>query len=543
MGEKVFTMADPNLLLCVSAHDGKALWQTAIDHATAMPAAKRDQARAEQAFIAELRRSYGRWLLRMADFEKKLEPLRLSLKALAILDEKGGKKESDPGSDAGLDLDGDAGGRDTIMGPDGPIAAAIVAEYRALCKDEKTNNFARPSGQYGNGISVKEDNALTRRLIRANRDYDLYLTDNWGEPWTTLTFATPCTDGASLYVATANNAVARVGLDGTVKWLVWDHVPDRDQGSSGWWNGTGIGTRFVPSPVYFQGKLIVNQNGELRVYDAANGKKLWSVFDPHKKRGGQFPWRPVPEACGVLGTVVALPDGSRLPLVTDGLAFFRLDDGVMLAGRFDPVGGTSPVIVGDVMFWKIHPPPQSPRLGAQRFRAVSRDEMAIESVWGDKTGGSGYSNVYLDGRLYAFNRVYQVADGAGSPLDPGLDMSKGKAGIGHVSPIVAGDHHYCFTDAGAGWVFPIKGGPAIELEAAHDDKRVNTDREWQERYAWTGNMQHGSPCAQANRLFLRTKGYLWCFGDPKVPFPVPKDCPADARIPPVNRGGTVADGG
>jgi hypothetical protein len=39
--------------------------------------------------------------------------------------------------------------------------------------------------------------------------------------------------------------------------------------------------------------------------------------------------------------------------------------------------------------------------------------------------------------------------------------------------------------------------------------------------------------AQANRVFHRTRSYLWCLGDPNQPFPAPKDCPPAACIPKV----------
>lgn len=537
VGEKVFTMADPNILVCVNVHDGKILWQTAIDHTTLMSPEKRKKARTEKAFIAELRRSYGRWRVRHVVFEKKLRSVNLSLKKLAILD-RGSKDAEDEDDGLGLDLDLDedaeSSGGDVIMGPGGPIDPKIVAEYRALNKEQKENNYS-PGGGYSPGISVKEDNALTKRLIKANQDYDLYLTDHWGEPWTSLTFATPCTDGVSLYVATLNNAVARVGLDGEVKWLVWDHMVDRDKGSSGWYRGTGIGTRFVASPALFQGKLIINHNGELRVYDAQTGKKLWSIFDPHKKRSGQFPWRPVPEGPSPMCTTFTLPDGSRLPVFTDGLAFYRLGDGHMLKGLLRAQGAPSPMLVGDLVLWKRHAPPQPVSRGAQRIKAVSREEITVEDVWTmpRDAGGSGNSDVYFDGKVFFINDVFDARTGERKKLDPNLNPGKGQGiRVGHSSPIIAGKYHYCIGDHGKAWVFSIEGGPVSSIAVAYQDQRVFTDPEWRERYAWTENKQHGSLCAQANRLFFRTKGYLWCFGDPKQAFPAPKDCPATARATP-----------
>ena len=291
----------------------------------------------------------------------------------------------------------------------------------------------------------------------------------------------------------------------------------------------------MASPAYFQGKLIVNQNGELRVLDAGTGKKLWSHFDPHGARGGQFPWRSCPEGPSPTCMIFTLPDGGRLSVVTDGRAFFRLVDGGILAGRLRPQGAPSPMRVGDLCLWKRHAPPQPVSRGAQRIKVVSRDEIAVEDVWTMPrgAGGSGSSDVYCDGRLFFGNDVFDAATGKRASLDPHLETGKGKGvRIGHSSPIIAGKHLYCIGDHGKAWIFPIAGGPAKKVDAAYRDRRILTDPELRERYGWTENKHHGSPCAQANRLFLRTKGYLWCIGDPKEPFPAPAGCPPEARAAP-----------
>jgi HEAT repeat protein len=80
------------------------------------------------------------------------------------------------------------------------------------------------------------------------------------------------------------------------------------------------------------------------------------------------------------------------------------------------------------------------------------------------------------------------------------------------------------------------------------DRRVAEDEAWRLDWGWQVNCQTGLPLdspfgerivdngslsAQANRVFRRTRSYLWCLGDPNQPFPAPKDCPPAARIPPA----------
>ena len=61
IGEKAITTADPNLLICVNMHDGTIIWQTAIDHTTAMPKAQATLARKEIAFWKDAWIRYARW--------------------------------------------------------------------------------------------------------------------------------------------------------------------------------------------------------------------------------------------------------------------------------------------------------------------------------------------------------------------------------------------------------------------------------------------------------------------------------------------------
>src|SRR5688572_28881829 len=62
VGDKVFTLADPNWLVCLHARDGKVLWRAAVDHTTVMPPELAAEARAAAAFWDALFRQYSIWL-------------------------------------------------------------------------------------------------------------------------------------------------------------------------------------------------------------------------------------------------------------------------------------------------------------------------------------------------------------------------------------------------------------------------------------------------------------------------------------------------
>jgi outer membrane protein assembly factor BamB len=518
VGERVFTMADPYILLCVNAHDGKILWQTEIDHTTVMEPDKREKARAERKFIFDLRREFGKWWEAQMAFERKLKEKGVSVEAIKLALDMAREKEGE------IDT--------SLVGGTDAIDASLKAEYLALMKEQQGKGFE--AAGYKCGIVLKSGTPQGDRLLRATYEFDLYATDGWGEPWTTLTFATPCSDGSNVYVTTMNNAVAAVSLDGAIRWLVWGHNEKRNVVERQWYAGTGTGTRFCASPLLIDGKLIVNQNGDIRAYEAATGKKIWGVYNPHNVTG-QFPWRPAPEATSPCWTTLGLPDGGKMRVIADGGGLlFRADDGVIVCRELMGTWSQTPIVAGDMYMWRRSGPAVPDPRGAQRLKAVSRDKVEIEKVWslGRSGSGGGGSDAYHDGRLFLVNQVFESRTGEVRLLDPSLAAGKHDVRVDTScpSPIVAGGYEYCFGRGGDAWVFDVRGGPVITIRPAYKDNRVNEEKEWVWRYAWCGNQQNSSPCAQANRIFWRSKGYLWCFGDPKLPFPAPKDYPSEGSV-------------
>jgi hypothetical protein len=74
---------------------------------------------------------------------------------------------------------------------------------------------------------------------------------------------------------------------------------------------------------------------------------------------------------------------------------------------------------------------------------------------------------------------------------------------------------------------------AATFGEAFVDFRYTEDEAFRLRWRWRGNgdaMSNGSPMFQANRMFFRTVGYLWCIGDPNEPWPTPLSAPAAARV-------------
>ncbi len=521
IGEKVISMADPDLLVCVNVHDGKNLWQTRIENTLNLPAEQREKARIERQWIQDLRRQYGRWYDRYLKLLDTVKAKGLDPKAICI---GGPGSRNYPGKPGELGEPADAAlaeAHKTALA-DG----VIKAEYDALRAEAAENAFLIP-GDYK--PPVDESHAHWKRALKAWRDFDLPFVCKWGEPDVSLTFSTPCTDGRLIYVTTSDNAVAAVDLSGKIQWLVWERIPES-------WRGQyagRIGTRFVASPVLYGGKLIVHQNGLLRAYESTTGRKLWQIDAPNKvERSSQFPWRPIPEATSPMTTVLRLPDGRPLEILSDGGPnLYRLHDGKIISTALLPPGSGRTFLTGDLFV--AAPAGDGRPVGRQVFRikAISPAEAAVEKLWSmDKDGGSkGATDCFLDGVVYNGSFAAKALTGEVIRL-------QGRHGVpaNQPSSIIIGRHIYGVDgppQKTIGGVMALEGGPISP--GLFVDRRIETEEEWAWRYLWVSTKHNNaSPSAQANRLFWRSPGYLWCVGDPKQKFPTPKDCPQAAKVAP-----------
>jgi outer membrane protein assembly factor BamB len=445
--------------------------------------------------------------------------------------------------------------------------AALRTEFERLKKWQDENYFLRQDGNNGSVI-VATDNGLAdgmrgryshaAPLIPKGKlllKYDLWFADGW-EGYTTWSFATPVTDGELVYVTTVNNAVAAVDMDGKIKWLVWETRADKG-GST---EHRCLHTRFAASPILVGDKLVVHQNGHMRAYDKATGKRVWSVWDPYvkdvKARGkGKGPPRPTPEAVTPAWARLKLPDGGTMDVVVDGgHLVYRADDGAIVCTNLPMMhkAGT-PIMAGDRYLWATGVDGRLPdeQAGIVRLRAESRDRVVAEEVWvlrpKDVPGATvdvEQSTIWHAEQWYGrfFRGVW-----AYDTLKPG-EIHKFERGmsVNWSSPMLAGSWLVSFPRVNfwdnrgqptggvlAGQMMNTENGEMRSVARAFVDNRVFEDREFElrNRFIGTGEMiSNASPAPQANRMFHRTKGYLWCIGNPAEPFLVPKGCPPHARV-------------
>lgn len=352
---------------------------------------------------------------------------------------------------------------------------------------------------------------LNDRLDALIRDASIWAwpRQNW-YGCCSMTFATPCSDGQRVYVAFPSNQVAAYDLAGKQQWLTWEHPP-ANQKQDG-----VIHCRFVPSPLLVAGRLVVNQNGELRVYDAKTGAKVWGLWDPYEKTRdkrdktrGSRNCRPYPEACSPVAFRLPLGNGT-LDVITDGGGnLYRLDDGVVVGkGLPGLYKGASPIAVGDLYIWKSGGDNRPYPLGVCRLKATSRDAVESTALWTDEQAKSGeFMAMVQDGVIYNGNGAWDLLTGT--------RKYEAKMGSGWNSPILVGG--VVIGARGTGLQTAATGAEAGR--ATFTDEIAKEDPEWERKVycGMAGTFGNSSFYAQANRVFFRTAGHLWCLGDKAQP--------------------------
>ena len=529
VGDRVFTTAEPDLLICADAHTGKVLWvrenniwEIRGGLGSEKAAAVREMYNIAQdavpQFWAMTKSSTMSHIMGPDELGKIVEtfrgkPLERIVAALKSLDSE---------------TDWDAVARTNLQALD-----AYLAELR---KDPKAK--------------IKTDKALF-----ALKDTILKRVDQLGglkmgrndPPWYHLVgwnMATPCSDGRFVYYEGGMGAMACYDLEGN---RVWARYFEPDIG------GSRMG--HAQSPL-LAGDVVVSMHGNtvLRGLDKKTGQTLWEA--PTKgdhafgKGGGYY-----------VGSHAAtrLSDGQRSEwfIVTTMCNVIRARDGKVAAALpFDsgPSGGPSMAVVDGVVIKSACGDNYgSPMVGFEL--TLDGEAVKVKKLW--EIGGKACPGYH--GQIY----TPQYAFFTGEPGHV-VEMRTGKVlvkaqrgrGPGGLSNTLAGKL-WIWADEGnrgnnSSWggrrdidykalgIFGLadlsdptapKQLPHTNVLGGADDVQVPTMQKYApELYAmkdYYGN-SYGKPAhflhtgsaifPQGNRLFIRTAGFLYCIGDPSVKY-------------------------
>lgn len=251
-----------------------------------------------------------------------------------------------------------------------------------------------------------------------------------------LAYATPVSDGESVYVTTAFSGAACYDLAGNLKWVAF--VPT-----------TGKTEAYARSPLIYRDLLISDFFGRLVAFDKATGAVRWQV----ETKGGSIA---TPAIITVAGTDIVLSEGKQEG--GGSLTATRLPDGKPLRVEGWDIGGTQILTdsdrrdvayfcgSGQHSFWPEKGETTKPPV-AVRF-ALAGETLKATVLWhgAEFAGAGGFVGMtYHGGKLYcATGRNAVVIDAAtGMLLAGGMDKKAQRAlpATKHLL-LLAGDKFY-----------------------------------------------------------------------------------------------------
>jgi hypothetical protein len=478
VGDKVFTLADPNWLICLSAVDGKILWQKAVDHTAAMPPDLAAKAREAQKFWDEQFRQYAIWLDQERGFKTNL--------------------------------------------PQEQIDRARQAADQ--------NRFTVNSPGQANFNMIERNGELWSRVMKDQAQYSIYAFGHW-EGILTHTFATPISDGQCVYVSMSNDQIACYDLDGNCKWLIWDRPKQARADEQH--------VRYAMSPLLIDDKLIVAACGEMRAYDKATGKKLWGVYQskdfgmywtkvgPPVHMRLQFEGKPFDVLLSPASGIYRVSDGQRvgaLPELSGYEGSTALTDGDIYVRKMAPDSGLATRLAG--------------RLKVVSADQVNFEQVWRKDSPRSKGGGNA-CDILADGWIYSPQEGQRTEIKTGRREDlPQTRMGNCSPVLGGRVLITLNGSNFGFREKNPGHISAEvidlgDGSKTTKSADAFIDTRYLDEQEFRLKWRWRGNgdaVSNSSPCLQGNRMFFRTVGYVWCVGDTDAAWQSPKSAPSSARV-------------
>ncbi len=538
VGDKVFTIGEPDMLICTDARTGKVLWSRRNNvWSTFIP----DEALAERlyemfqiylAVDAVLDAQFTDRTPRLSP--EKYRPIREMFVKHSLPRITEAMAKLDPGKDYGPQLKQMVEGMDLFL--------ADAKNYG------KAKGILRGKHSFTKTLASRIDHLGGKKI-------------NLDIPWGNMVgwcMSVPASDGQRVYASFGQGHTVCYDLEGRLLWRKFVQIP------------TGR-TDSIQSPLLSSGVLVDMHGGAgvLRGLDAETGKTLWEAPTASSKlkknKGGYY-----------VGShkIIRLANKSATPMdvvVTTLCNIIRVKDGEVVGHlpwewNYGPSGGPSIFNSGNIVFRAANGDGGGSPFTAYKLQVTGPDQVTATQIYSiGKKGSPGYH-----GQIATETHVIMTSDEANIlEAATGKVLRKGgrRSGLGELSNILAGD---LMIWADKGHRDPLMsywgrrrwdGKTALRFYAADmsdlsSPKRVDqmnvlggeniprfpafekyVNELYQARKLWgawnglpshfmhtgTGIYPHG------NRLFVRSVSHLYCIGDPSEEWHTPAGAPGPAR--------------
>ena len=585
VGEKVLLTCGENILVCYNVHNGSELWRTIIDHTEKMDKATREKCRAEMAYLDGLEKQRGRWAMEVEKLCLMVKKAGGDMKAVLKAPKKAHhhKLEAPDADPAFAGLLTNAELKD--------LWTRLHQEQERFNLSYTASDHG---AFWTKEIWRRAEKAFDEYDIFFESRWEGWCTEAWPAPCTDGEYAYVATaNNAVAAVSLADGSIKWMVWEkfrdakgnNPRKWdetgmstrfandpvLYKDifvmnqnmHVRayDKRTGKKLWEHWAPYGLRKNELKTRGGGNPWTPDKGDMADLDWNALLAEWT-----KSPKGKVLSRSKPEANA--GCVVEIPikGGGALPAFYDGSLFlYRLEDGKLLRHDMPFSHNQSVVVYGNAVMKGNNITHLTHLLAKDRdtvetcylHKVLAKDgTKGMEAYPGNKhkLQTTTHTTVAHDGWWYVWGvtglpNVGNRSTARVSIRDASVyEHVGGNIGGGFPSPILVGDRIYGFPGSkvkigfllmhewnGIGdacWL-DLKSGKVKKVPNAMHDNRIKDDEEYALRYAY---MRPGcyitaaSPYAQANRIFMRTRGTVFCIGDPKEKFPVSESWPVQGKV-------------
>lgn len=500
VGDKIFVMSESEDLICLDKHTGKILWKKGTYYTDCLS----DEEKQSNPLLKQAAELTER-LRNTTDSGERVKVRNEIKKALMAADKKA--KEEDPAYKDIRPLQEKLKDKDLpdaerkvaldqiralLQKMEGPKEAnpyyAVVVPLEAAAKAKGTKEEDRA------GILAKIDETLTKAAPQSRFLYHFH-----SHIWATgFTCPTPRTDGKNIYVYLGWGIVACYDLDGNRKWASLA----TDLGGDGIFNNS--------APVLAGGRFMIVRNVQMRGYDAATGKVVWTTPDLRPEAGVDV-WHGFgtggnpsasPAVVKIGQTEVAFFNGALVG-VADGKVYRPWDNFAS-----NPRG--TPVVLNNSIYYGVHSSIVRFAIPTEVSVGMKLDRAQQEKYDGEDT----YSSVLVhDGLVYALRAngnlfVYDAATLA-NVYTQKLDMDS-YSDYDHpgVTPslVLGGKYVFAFDNQ----------GNCIVIEPGRTFKQVARNsiatRVWRNWVLDPDEIFQAAPIFDEGRMYLRGETALYCIG-------------------------------
>jgi len=515
VGDRVITTAEPSSLVCLDVHTGKILWIRENNPFDIMGLPEKE-ADALTTYMAQLYAVIATFRSLVGNYTRLPEKATAADRALWLKHMRWAEQV-------------------LLAMAKGPYVQRVQESLRRMDKilaDFHALTAGDSSGHLDGPMQAMAGAATTW----IHDSYTFYPCSHW-DGFIGWTFPTPVSDGEFIYASMGQGQIVCYDLTGRRIWARF--FRNVHAGARAGTPGCNMGHEHCPSPRLIGDVLVAQVTVLPKHYDGLHGldkrtgEVLWSTRDvTNRTRSHNHVAIPLPDG-GVLD-VLACANGKIL----------RARDGKLLCGTGEPgthgpnAGGCTDVVSGNRWFFM-----GKSGVVAYELTAFSEDKVEARRLWEAPLTHVNSTAVLSGDYLYRLNGSGHIVDVRHGALVRANGKKPADFTIrpAYPSPILAGK--YLIRVAGGQRTKPFAvNSQVLELAEAGKPRliaetnlldgdpiprmpRLETHIPgyepgdlWGKCGATPTQFAHSSMCAQANRLFFRSIGHLYCIGDPKAPY-------------------------